>query len=419
MSAKELIYGVVATVVPNCTGVDGGTYTGYIVQKSHFGGTVLGHSIKDVSFVPGDVVRIVQCGENLTYGGTDVPLHGWGFLPYANDYPTVLQVPEYSIVRDIETNPKHAATASLNWLCRKAGCIDKLYWPARITGISGSLVTVCDQFGDGAYQMPVSSDLSISDFSIGDYVLVYSPSSGEEVIGWWMMEPGGAIITVSLSVIPSIAGRGISGSVSLSLTNNGNRAANAVTASYTNTAGAFINDLTGTIWNFGAIAAGETKTHTESITFLGNKPTTDGYSVSVVMNDTSSKTIFDGAMSANFSIGYAALAWDDFMATCSVTNSIGEHLGYIGTMFRDVGGSFITFAVIYDPPTPGYIYEKDLGSLIYTHGDSIVESINGTSFKIVFTASGAYSGYLVFDITVNETITVNSVELQDYKPTHY
>jgi hypothetical protein len=190
MSAKELIYGVVATVVPNCTGVDGGTYTGYIVQKSHFGGTVIGHSIKNVSFVPGDVVRIVQCGESLPYGSTDVPLHGWGFLPYASDYPTVLQVPEYSLVRDIETNPRHAATASLNWLCRKAGCIDKLYWPARITGISGSIATVCDQFGAGAYQMPVSSDLSISDFSVGDYVLVYSPSSGEEVIGWWMMAPG-------------------------------------------------------------------------------------------------------------------------------------------------------------------------------------------------------------------------------------
>ena len=190
MSAKELLYGVVATVVPNCTGVDGGTYTGYIVQKSHFGGTVIGHSIKNVSFVPGDVVRIIQCGECLTYGGTDMPLHGWGFLPYSSACPSVLQIPEYSLVRDIETNPKHAATASLNWLCRKAGCIDKLYWPARITGISGSLVTVCDQFGDGAYQMPVSSDLDAADFSVGDYVLVYSTTAGEEVIGWWMMEPG-------------------------------------------------------------------------------------------------------------------------------------------------------------------------------------------------------------------------------------
>ena len=419
MSAKELLYGVVATVVPNCTGVDGGTYTGYIVQKSHFGGTVIGHSIKNVSFVPGDVVRIIQCGECLTYGGTDVPLHGWGFLPYSSACPSVLQIPEYSLVRDIENNQRHAATASLNWLCRKAGCVYKLYWPARITAISGSLVTVCDQFGDGAYQMPVSSDLSIGDFSVDDYVLVYSPSSGEEVIGWWMMEPGGAIITVSLSINPSIAGRGISGSVSLSLTNNGNRAASGVTASYTNTFGAFINDLTGTIWNFGAIAAGETKTHIESITFLGNKPTTDGYSVSVVMNDTSAKTIFDGAMSADFSIGYAALMWDDFKATCSITNSIGEHLGYIGTMFRDIGGSWNTFAVIYDPPTPGYIYEKYLGSLIYTRGDSIIENIDGTSFKVVFTARGAYLGYLVFDITVNETITINSVELQENMPTHY
>lgn len=191
MSAKDPLYGVVATVVPNCNGVDGGTYTGYIVQKSHFGGTVIGHSIKDVVFAPGDVVRIVQCGECLTYGGTDVPLHGWGFLPYAENYPSVIQVPEYSLVRSIETNLKYEATASMNWLCRKAGCIDKLYWPARITGIIGSLVTVCDQFGDGAYQMPISSDLSIGDFSIGDYVLVYSPSSGEEVIGWWMMAPVG------------------------------------------------------------------------------------------------------------------------------------------------------------------------------------------------------------------------------------
>ena len=257
MSAKELLYGVVATVVPNCTGVDGGTYTGYIVQKSHFGGTVLGHSIKDVAFVPGDVVRIVQCGECLTYGGTDVPLHGWGFLPYANDYPTVLQVPEYSLVRDIETNPRHAATASLNWLCRKAGCIDKLYWPARITGISGSLVTVCDQFSDGAYQMPISSDLSIGDFSIGDYVLVYSPSSGEEVIGWWMMEPGGASFTINIT--PSHLVAGDPTAFTMSISNTGTRTLTSVSALFSYLAGS-LYDVSASGWTPGTILPGEIKT---------------------------------------------------------------------------------------------------------------------------------------------------------------
>lgn len=189
MSAKDMLYGIVSMVVPNCTGLDGGTYTGYLVDVNLFTDPLLGNSIKGTTFSVGDVVTIIQCGESLAFGGTDVPMHGWAFCEYSYSYPSVYQVPNAAIARSICTDPRYSASVSMNWICRHSGAVDSLYWPGRITAISGSTVTVCDQFGAGAYQMPVSSDLSIGDFSVGDYVLVYSPSSGEQVIGWWMMAP--------------------------------------------------------------------------------------------------------------------------------------------------------------------------------------------------------------------------------------
>lgn len=201
MSAKDMLYGIVSMVVPNCTGLDGGTYTGYLVDVNLFTDPLMGNSIKGTTFSVGDVVTIIQCGESLAFGGTDVPMHGWAFCEYSYSYPSVYQVPNAALARSICTDPRYSASVSMNWICRHSGAVDSLYWPGRITAISGSTVTVCDQFGAGAYQMPVSSDLSIGDFSVGDYVLVYSPTSGEQVIGWWQMEPGSGMfwnITISL-----------------------------------------------------------------------------------------------------------------------------------------------------------------------------------------------------------------------------
>lgn len=270
MSAKDMLYGIVSMVVPNCTGLDGGTYTGYLVDVNLFTDPLLGNSIKGTTFSVGDVVTIIQCGESLAFGGTDVPMHGWAFCEYSYSYPSVYQVPNAALARSICTDPRYSASVSMNWICRHSGAVDSLYWPGRITAISGSTVTVCDQFGAGAYQMPVSSDLSIGDFSVGDYVLVYSPSSGEQVIGWWLMAPNNkyAALTASISLAADDLCYGEQYTFTISVSNSGTKNATGVSVDIGITDGS-ISGIVPSVWAVGTLNIDETKTYTmEGIALL-------------------------------------------------------------------------------------------------------------------------------------------------------
>ena len=192
MSAKAQLFGVVIAYNPDSIGLNGLPLKTYLVATSFGGEQWEGFSVKGDQLIIGDEVDIIDCGSGLD------PWSGWGLVKRSYGYPTVYNVKHFATQRHIASHIGYQATSAMNWLCRAAGCIGRLYWAGKVAAVWTTTIEVQDPYLLTSRVVPVSSDLLASSFSVGDTVLVYSPSSGEECIGWWLMEPGIAIGTIKL-----------------------------------------------------------------------------------------------------------------------------------------------------------------------------------------------------------------------------
>ena len=184
MSSRAELYGIVSGPAGMSTGLNGEQVQTYWVDTSFGGERWIGFSVKDEPLVAGEVVTIIECGEDGD------PWAAWGLVKYHYGLPMVYSVKHFATRRLFDENQKYRATSALNWLCRAAGAVGRIFWPGRVISISGSTLTVQSRWAEYSRAVPVSSDLAAAEFSVGDYVLVYSTTAGEEVVGWWMMEPG-------------------------------------------------------------------------------------------------------------------------------------------------------------------------------------------------------------------------------------
>ena len=383
MSARGEIYGIITGYAGTTTGLNGETLQQYWVDTSWGGERWVGFSVKGVDLTAGDVVDIIDCGLDGD------PWAGWGLVRRAVGLPSAYAIKHWATARGIESDFRYKTTCAMNWLCRAAGAVGRLYWPGRITAIDGSTVTVSGRWGGIARTMPVSSDLSVADFSVGDYVLVYAPSSGEICIGWWLMKPGESSFTVSITHNGLVAGE--VGTFTVSIANTGTRSLYSVDTNISYLAGS-LSELSATTWAAGAIARGETKTKEITATAGGSISVPDGWMTA----DVTTSDGLTGTTTKNFAIQQArvyifAQGGDTLGIYCSPPGSshyanaiVASGGGNIVVVYSEDGGAgedILTMEGSYDT-----IYTTSVTGSVTTYtATATIGSDEGQIYTVVFT----------------------------------
>jgi hypothetical protein len=168
------LYGVIVAPV---LGKDGF----YRAACFSFASYVEGVSIKGTTLTIGQHVAIVQSGS-----WTDQRR----CFAFASIGDGIYSHVELSDTKNfvIDTNPVGAALA---YLLHKAGKAIELYHPARVTAVGAASLTVSDWYsGEALGVWPLANDLDISDFTVGDGVLLrLIPDAIRRVEGWWETVP--------------------------------------------------------------------------------------------------------------------------------------------------------------------------------------------------------------------------------------
>jgi hypothetical protein len=160
----------------------------YVATPSLDGRPLRGISIRGTALADGDQVGVIQCG---TIPHDDE----YGFFKVGQDLRSVLQVTSASAAQLRHSQP---AGCAMNYLCQKSGRIQVRYRVGTIQQIGSSLIKVRDRLTNQDRALPLTSALSISDFVVGDEVLMgFWPGGRGQVEGWWQPATGGGIYDYS------------------------------------------------------------------------------------------------------------------------------------------------------------------------------------------------------------------------------
>ena len=400
MSSRAELYGIVSGSAGMSTGLNGEQVQTYWVDTSFGGERWIGFSVKDEVLTAGEVVTIIECGEDGD------PWAAWGLVKYHYGLPMVYSVKHFATRRLFDENQKYRATSALNWLCRAAGAVGRIYWPGRVTSISGSTLTVQSRWAEYSRAVPVSSDLDAADFSVGDYVLVYSPSSGEEVIGWWMMEPSNryAVLTASISLAADDACYGEQYTFTISISNSGTQNATGVSVSIGITDGS-IAGIAPLVWNIGTLAISETKTYT-----LAGSALLDGTITADVSSSDPDDEIHDDSLA--FTVRQAVVKFFMQGGTTLVLHTVTpnqEHEAFTFAIYNLVDET-IVFMFTLDDNDPITIATIDG----FNYDTLYTSSITGSGYSYTATASIGKTGIgtinLTYSIDLSDSISVSVSE---------
>jgi hypothetical protein len=166
---NAVIFGIVESELTSIEGY-------YRVNPSVGTGFVVGVSIRGNTLTVGSLVGIVQCG----WRGQNAE---WGFFNVDQDMVSVLE-PDPAVRNSmIETCP---AGATLNYLAQKSGVVGTRYRPAVVIVVSAATLTVVERWTQKTLDLPVTTELSASDFVVGDIVLIGAhPDRRVQIEGWW------------------------------------------------------------------------------------------------------------------------------------------------------------------------------------------------------------------------------------------
>jgi len=294
MSDKWKLYGVITSSGGNMIGLDGQDLPVWWVDVGLANQRWVGFSVAGAALAVGDVVSIVQCYEtNDTWGQV------WGLIPYADGQHSVVSVSNYATMRQLEW--EYPATCALNWLCNYAGAKQSLYWPGTVTAVGSSSLTVKNRWETFTREVPIDAGLSAGDFSVGDTVLIYSPSPSAEVcVGWWMMQPGESAMSVSITHLPLIAGK--QATFTVTVKNTGSRTIYGAGAVLSYLAGS-LTDVSETSLSIGTIPVGEAKEYNITATAAGSISSPCGW----FKADVTTSTDLTGTATSTYSITQAII----------------------------------------------------------------------------------------------------------------
>lgn len=148
---------------------------------------VSGVSLKNTAFTAGQQVIVFQYG----LWGKQINEFGFTELPGNMNQESLrgqLQIVPSAF--DYMANNAPAQVAA-SYIARAAGNNYERYFPCVVTAVGVSTLTVRSYDGTFARALPVASDLTITDFSVNDAVLIQTDFQGHPVIvlGWWLTVP--------------------------------------------------------------------------------------------------------------------------------------------------------------------------------------------------------------------------------------
>lgn len=148
--------------------------------------SMIGWSIKGTTFTPGQQVDIITCGNEQTQMmGLSEDI---GFIELnLNTGSAFLQNSEGKAAA-IASSPFNASMA---YLLNKAGRYFNRFCPARVVTVNALSLTVEEKYTGHTKTLPVSSDLSPSDFLVNENVLISKTPKSETIIGWWQVKQVG------------------------------------------------------------------------------------------------------------------------------------------------------------------------------------------------------------------------------------